>query len=132
MILFFIFILFTLFIIKAVARSWSGYVVSFFNIVGVNVPDWLAGYSLWLFDLSILSVIIVGLMTVMMLFGVKKNATLNLVITVLNIITILFVIMYVLCFCLDFSVPFSVDDLFFPFSFLSVSFFFLFLFLFLF
>lgn len=67
--------------------------VSFFKIVEVSVPDWLAGYSLpWLFDLSILSVIIVAIMTLLMLFGVKKNATVNLVITVLNLITILFVI----------------------------------------
>eukprot|EP01087_Luapelamoeba_hula_P015499 TRINITY_DN4644_c0_g1_i1.p1 TRINITY_DN4644_c0_g1~~TRINITY_DN4644_c0_g1_i1.p1 ORF type:complete len:560 (+),score=79.80 TRINITY_DN4644_c0_g1_i1:2026-3705(+) len=79
---------------SAVARGWSGYVVSFFSTFKVTVPNYLAAYEVAddFFSLSVLSVLIIVAMTGVMLIGAKESSTMNLIITILNMTIIVFVI----------------------------------------
>jgi APA family basic amino acid/polyamine antiporter len=88
---------------SAVARGWAGYMSTLVEILfdGYKLPMWLTGQSLpdsfphWIskwINISPLSVAIIFICTCILLGGVRDSATFNLVITVLNVTTILFVI----------------------------------------
>eukprot|EP01132_Coremiostelium_polycephalum_P009963 gene9963-12215_t len=78
---------------SAVARGWAGYFKSIFNIFGKDVPVWVTGYSVNSFiNISPLAPIIIIVCTVILIFGVKDSARFNMVITCVNIVTILFFI----------------------------------------
>lgn len=78
---------------SAVARGWASYVAALFKTLGVTLPDWLVGYPInkW-FNISPLAVVIIVLCSFILIMGVKDSAKFNLVITILNVVTILFVI----------------------------------------
>jgi len=90
---------------SAVARGWAGYMASLVTILSGDhhyvLPPWLVGDDLpsyfphaiskWI-NISPLSVVIIFLCMCILIMGVKNSATFNLVITVLNVTTILFVI----------------------------------------
>lgn len=91
---------------SALAASWSGYLITFLNTVFPNlpVPAWLNNYPLvWEFSFrfekklknyifSPLAVIIIVVCTIVLFFGASESATFNLIMSVINIIIIIFVI----------------------------------------
>eukprot|EP01133_Synstelium_polycarpum_P016009 gene16009-19047_t len=80
----------------AVARGWAGYLGQFWIIFGDTAPEWVSGITTHssLFNISVLSPIIVIICTVILVFGVKDSSRFNLVITGVNITTILFFIIF--------------------------------------
>jgi len=78
---------------SAVARGWAGYVAKLFAIFGLDLPDYVSGYPVnSLINISPLAVVIIALCTLILAFGVKDSARFNLVMTVINVSTILFII----------------------------------------
>eukprot|EP01104_Vermistella_antarctica_P009847 TRINITY_DN257_c0_g6_i1.p1 TRINITY_DN257_c0_g6~~TRINITY_DN257_c0_g6_i1.p1 ORF type:complete len:620 (+),score=131.42 TRINITY_DN257_c0_g6_i1:192-2051(+) len=100
---------------SAVARSWATYLVqflenSFLKVPGKYLPDWLydqkvnctCGADICtkfdlnsvcdVFDIGVLSVVIIVLCTFVIIFGVKESATFNAVVTTINVSCILFII----------------------------------------
>lgn len=88
-----------LFAAGTVAVGWSGYVVSFFNGIGLPIPASIAqspiGFSTqdgWFLTGSTINfpaMFIVGIMSVLLVLGIKQSATLNNVIVLIKIIVIL-------------------------------------------
>lgn len=78
---------------SAVAQAWNSTIGSFFQIFSVTLPTWVTGTDVnsWV-ALYPLSAFIVILCTVILLFGVKDSARFNMVITVINMTTIVFLI----------------------------------------
>eukprot|EP01119_Soliformovum_irregulare_P004980 TRINITY_DN1623_c0_g1_i1.p1 TRINITY_DN1623_c0_g1~~TRINITY_DN1623_c0_g1_i1.p1 ORF type:complete len:546 (-),score=132.14 TRINITY_DN1623_c0_g1_i1:175-1812(-) len=78
---------------SAVARGWAGYLVSALQSVGADPPGWLNNYRInSLLSLSPLALAIVVLCTLVLLFGMKESARLNLAVTVINMLIIFFII----------------------------------------
>eukprot|EP01113_Clastostelium_recurvatum_P022256 TRINITY_DN2650_c0_g1_i1.p1 TRINITY_DN2650_c0_g1~~TRINITY_DN2650_c0_g1_i1.p1 ORF type:complete len:593 (+),score=86.29 TRINITY_DN2650_c0_g1_i1:133-1779(+) len=80
---------------SAVARGWSSYFQKLIEAFGGELPWWIADQAFKgtdLFSFSPLSALIIALCTVVLLFGVKDSARFNMVMTIINISTILFVI----------------------------------------
>eukprot|EP01027_Heterolobosea_sp_BB2_P016803 GEZU01023873.1.p1 GENE.GEZU01023873.1~~GEZU01023873.1.p1 ORF type:complete len:480 (-),score=170.02 GEZU01023873.1:76-1515(-) len=79
---------------SAVARGWSGYFIHIFKDFNVTVPTWVYGYNWWKFSFSPLSAAIIILCTIILLFGVKNSARVNMIITIVNIGLITFITIY--------------------------------------
>ncbi len=88
-----------LFAAGTVAVGWSGYVVSFFEGIGIHIPSSMAqsplGFSThdgWYMTGSLINfpaIFIVALMTVLLILGIKQSATLNNVIVFIKVVVIL-------------------------------------------
>jgi APA family basic amino acid/polyamine antiporter len=100
-----------LFAASTVAAGWSGYVVSFLRDVGIHIPPAFtsapythvappdAGWNIWrLFTegwtstgavLNVPAMVIVGVITVLLVLGIKESATFNNIIVAIKLIVIL-------------------------------------------
>ncbi|KAF2075123.1 hypothetical protein CYY_003558 [Polysphondylium violaceum] len=78
---------------SAVARGWAGYFQEIFVIFGHEAPEWITGISINSFiNISPLAPIIIIICTIILVFGIKDSSRFNVIITMINIITILFFI----------------------------------------
>lgn len=88
-----------LFAAGTVAVGWSGYIVSFFEGIGIYIPASIAqsplGFSSadgWYLTGSFINfpaIFIITLMTVLLVLGIKQSATLNNIIVVVKVVVIL-------------------------------------------
>lgn len=88
-----------LFAAGTVAVGWSGYIVSFFEGIGIHIPASIAqsplGFSThdgWYLTGSLVNfpaIFIVALMTVLLVLGIKQSARLNIVIVFIKVVVIL-------------------------------------------
>ena len=77
----------------AIARSWADYWLTLWGTFGVHMPSWLATIPLSDdFQLSIFAALIVLLCSGVMLVGIKESSTMNVVITILNVLILTFVV----------------------------------------
>src|SRR5213083_1439045 len=85
-----------------VAIGWSGYVVSFLHDVGINVPCSLSAARGALVPLAdgtqvtaifnLPAVIIIGIVTLLLVIGIKESANTNNVIVIIKVVVVLLVI----------------------------------------
>jgi APA family basic amino acid/polyamine antiporter len=75
----------------AIARGWAAYLVQFFSLVGVQVPESIHSWS-WGEDISVspLALLLVIVCSWIVIYGVKESASVNNVITTVNVLTIVF------------------------------------------
>ena len=88
-----------LFAAGTVAVGWSGYVVSLFDSIGLHIPTSIAhspvgytvqeGFYLTGSVLNFPAMFIVGLMSVLLILGIKQSATLNNLIVIIKVVVIL-------------------------------------------
>lgn len=81
-----------------VAVGWSGYVVSFFNDLGITIPAYMA-QSPFVYDstgwhhsgalINFPAVFIVGIVTTLLVLGIKQSARVNNIIVLIKVIVIL-------------------------------------------
>ncbi len=78
----------------AVARGFSSNMILFFDQLGAPIPYWLVDVRLFgLVDHSSpLSLLLCLACTAILLVGVKESARVNMVITILNVLCILFIV----------------------------------------
>jgi len=74
----------------AISRSFGSYFVSVFSSFGLDVPSWINDIYLGGTILSPISAALCLLCTLIMIFGVKHSSTFNIVVTVINIVILLF------------------------------------------
>lgn len=76
-----------------VAKGWSGYLVSVFEIVGIKLPPALyASGSEGAFSHDWMALIVIALVTVILVIGIKLSSVFNQVITAIKILVTLFII----------------------------------------
>src|SRR5215212_10191471 len=75
-----------------VAKGWSGYLVSVFEIVGIKLPTWLYASPESGVSHDWLSLIVVALVTTVLVIGIKLSSQFNVVITTIKILVTLFII----------------------------------------
>ncbi len=83
----------------AVAIGWSGYVVSFFNSFGIHLPaafssaplayDVITGWSYTGAWINLPAMFIIGLMTTLLVFGVRQSARINTIMVIIKVAIIL-------------------------------------------
>jgi APA family basic amino acid/polyamine antiporter len=78
----------------AISRGWAGYLVQFFNLVGLDVPSKLYSWDLGWISASPVAVLLIFVCTIVIVYGVQESATMNNIITSLNVITIVFFIVF--------------------------------------
>lgn len=74
----------------AIARSWGDYFANFWTQWGLHPPHWINSIPLGPTQLSPAAALIVALCTLIMMFGIKKSSTFNVVYTILNIGVLMF------------------------------------------
>ena len=88
---------------STVAVGWSGYVVSFLEGYGVNVPDALSNAPLNFVDgnwvatgaiLNLPAMLIIAVMTALLVVGIKESANVNNIIVIVKIIVVLLFIIF--------------------------------------
>ena len=103
----------------AIARSWGDYFADFWKQWDINPPYWLNAIPFASTLLSPAAAVIVILCTIIMLFGIKKSSTFNVIYTILNIGVLLFFVGVGAC-RVDPSNWLAVNDSFFPYGASSV------------
>ncbi|KAM9956889.1 hypothetical protein ACTFIR_003624 [Dictyostelium discoideum] len=78
---------------SAVARGWVGYFSVIFSIFGAKTPQFIQGYQIndWI-NINPIAPLIIVFCTIILVFGIKDSARFNMIITCINILTILFFI----------------------------------------
>eukprot|EP01117_Protostelium_nocturnum_P009508 TRINITY_DN3394_c0_g1_i1.p1 TRINITY_DN3394_c0_g1~~TRINITY_DN3394_c0_g1_i1.p1 ORF type:complete len:573 (+),score=110.26 TRINITY_DN3394_c0_g1_i1:100-1818(+) len=80
---------------SAVAGGWTTYFTFAVESLGGKLPYWLETRTINAYiSISPLSFLIIILCTLVLLFGMKESATFNLVVTIINILIILFFIIF--------------------------------------
>src|SRR5215207_1154311 len=74
-----------------VAKGWSGYLVSVFEIVGITLPPSLYAATEG-FSHDWIALIVIALVTVILVIGIKLSSLVNQVITAIKILVTLFII----------------------------------------
>eukprot|EP01128_Nolandella_sp_AFSM9_P003793 TRINITY_DN1671_c0_g1_i2.p1 TRINITY_DN1671_c0_g1~~TRINITY_DN1671_c0_g1_i2.p1 ORF type:complete len:609 (-),score=89.75 TRINITY_DN1671_c0_g1_i2:89-1915(-) len=78
---------------SAVAQGWASYFTKMMINLGWPLPDWISGMPLWgPFSFSPLALSIIVLCTVVLLFGMQESSYLNMTVTIVNLIIIVFII----------------------------------------
>ena len=106
----------------ATARGWAAYVVTFLETFGVTPPAFLIAEQMEIttdISCSILAAVIVMVCTFVMIFGVKESSRFNNIVTVANVLVLLFVIILGAT-KLDTANWTAVNDSFVPYGFNSV------------
>src|ERR687890_1383663 len=75
-----------------VAKGWSGYFVSVFEIIGITLPTWLYAAPGGGPSHDFISLIVVALVTTILVVGIKLSSQFNSVITALKILVTVFII----------------------------------------
>src|SRR5919107_94695 len=75
-----------------VAKGWSGYFVSVFEIIGIKLPTWLYAAPGGGPSHDFVSLIVVALVTTILVVGIKLSSQFNSVITALKILVTVFII----------------------------------------
>ncbi len=77
-----------------VAKGWSGYFVSVFDIIGIQLPPAIYAAEGTGFSHDWLSLVVVALVTVILVVGIRLSSLFNQVITAIKILVTLFIIGY--------------------------------------
>ncbi|KND55882.1 Amino acid transporter [Candidatus Paraburkholderia kirkii] len=82
-----------------VAIGWSGYVVSFLHSIGIDIPEQLSkapfayepghGWSHAGAVLNVPAMVIVGLVTILLVIGIRESARINSVIVIIKVLIVL-------------------------------------------
>jgi basic amino acid/polyamine antiporter, APA family len=89
-----------------VAKGWSGYLVSVFEIVGIKLPPGIYAATEG-FSHDYVAVLVIALVTAILIIGIKLSSVFNQVITAIKILVTLFIIGYGIWFIqLDNLTPF--------------------------
>ncbi|CAN5708941.1 amino acid permease [soil metagenome] len=75
-----------------VAKGWSGYFVSVFEIMGIKLPTWLYAAPGDGPSHDFISLIVIALVTTILVIGIKLSSQFNSVITTIKILVTLFII----------------------------------------
>ncbi|CAA9468908.1 MAG: Uncharacterized amino acid permease, GabP family [uncultured Rubrobacteraceae bacterium] len=75
-----------------VAKGWSGYFVSVFEIIGITLPTWLYAAPGGGPSHDFISLIVIALVTTILVIGIKLSSQFNSVITTLKILVTIFII----------------------------------------
>jgi len=78
--------------IPIITRCLSAYVASFLTIFGIYLPHWLIEYELLGFKICILGALMVAGFTILMLGGMKESTTINNVVSIINLGTLVFAV----------------------------------------
>jgi basic amino acid/polyamine antiporter, APA family len=77
-----------------VAKGWSGYFVSVFELIGITVPPGLYAAEGEGFSHDFIALLVVALVTTILVLGIKLSSQFNQVITTLKILVTVFIIVY--------------------------------------
>ena len=77
-----------------VAKGWSGYFVSVFDIIGIQLPPAIYAAEGEGFSHDWLSLVVVALVTIILVVGIRLSSLFNQVITAIKILVTLFIIGY--------------------------------------
>jgi APA family basic amino acid/polyamine antiporter len=75
-----------------VAKGWSGYFVSVFEIIGIKLPPGLYAAGGSAFSHDWMALIVIALVTTILVIGIKLSSMFNQVITAIKILVTLFII----------------------------------------
>jgi APA family basic amino acid/polyamine antiporter len=77
-----------------VAKGWSGYFVSVFELIGITVPPGLYAAEGEGFSHDFIALLVVALVTTILVLGIKLSSQFNQVITTIKILVTIFIIIY--------------------------------------
>jgi APA family basic amino acid/polyamine antiporter len=77
-----------------VAKGWSGYFVSVFELIGITVPPGLYAAEGEGFSHDFIALLVVALVTTILVLGIKLSSQFNQVITTIKILVTIFIIVY--------------------------------------
>ena len=77
----------------AIARSWGKYFTEFWQLWGLNPPNWLDNQKFGSATLSPSAAAIVLICMAIMLLGIQSSSTFNVVMTILNMFVLLFFVL---------------------------------------
>jgi APA family basic amino acid/polyamine antiporter len=77
-----------------VAKGWSGYFVSVFELIGITLPPGLYAAEGEGFSHDFIALLVVALVTTILVLGIKLSSQFNQVITTIKILVTVFIIVY--------------------------------------